>query len=400
MTLAVLTDLGVRVVPKGTIILTQKFIDGMVEYLKYWDGPVAAIMEPTNKPSWNLDEVEIDPARLPFKVEVFSYNDPGLGRLLAGRKMILASVSHRQNHLSTLCRSIGVPCVYVAEFTLKTVCQIIQAETSNPLLRWRRIWWRYNQERRHRRAIRMASGIQCNGTPTFEAYREINPRPLLFFDTRVRDDWLITEQELNERTGQLMRGGPLRLMYSGRLALMKGADHLVRVASKLRSLRVPFEFTICGDGPLGPQIRAEITRLGLDDCVRLTGVIDFKTELTPLTKRQVDLFVCCHRQGDPSGTYVDVMSCGVPFVGYDNEAFQGIVRHSAAGWMVPMDQTDRLAEKIAELSADRAELVNAARKSLEFARKHTFERTFRTRIEHLKACAAADAEGRDKVDPK
>ena len=39
--------------------------------------------------------------------------------------------------------------------------------------------------------------------------------------------------------------------------------------------------------------------------------------------------------------------------------------------------------------------MNAARKSLEFARKHTLERTFRTRIEHLKACAAVDAWGRD-----
>ncbi len=193
-----------------------------------------------------------------------------------------------------------------------------------------------------------------------------------------------------------MSGGPLRLLYSGRLAPMKGADHLVRVASKLRSLHVPFELTICGDGPLEPQIRADITRLRLEDCVKLTGVIDFETELTPLTKHQADLFVCCHRQGDPSCTYVDVMSCGVAFVGYDNEALQGIVRHSAAGWMVPMDRTDRLAEKIAELSANCAEIVNAARKSLEFARKHSFEQTFRRRIEHLKACAAVDAWGPDK----
>ncbi len=175
MSLAVLPELRVGFGPNGTIILTQKFIDGMVEYLKYWDGSAVAIMEPTDKPSWNLDEVAVDPARLPFQVEVISYDDPGLGEVLAGRTVALASLSHRQSHISRLCRSIGVPCVYVSEYTFKTRCQIVRIETSNPLLRWRRIWWQYNQELRWRRAIRLAAGIQCNGTPTFEAYRSAIP---------------------------------------------------------------------------------------------------------------------------------------------------------------------------------------------------------------------------------
>ena len=351
MSLAVLPELRIGFGPKGTIILTQKFIDGMVEYLKYWDGSAVAIMEPTDKPSWNLDEVEVDPARLPFQVEAVSYDDPGLGELLAGHTVVLASLSHLQSHISRLCRSIGVPCVYVSEYTFKTRCQIVRIETNSPLLRWRRIWWQYNQElrcagrsgwqrassameRRHSRLIVSAIPGRC-----FSSIRV--SRELADHGTRIRR----TDQPVDV-------GRPAAALVLGATGPMKGVDHLVRVASKLRSLHVPFELTICGDGPLEPQIRADITRLRLDDCVKLTGVIDFKTELTPLTKHQADLFVCCHRQGDPSCTYVDVMSCGVAFVGYDNEAFQGIVRHSAAGWMVPMDRTDRLAEKIAELSAN------------------------------------------------
>jgi glycosyltransferase involved in cell wall biosynthesis len=345
-------------------------------------------MEPTENQTWNLDEVEIDPAQLPFKVQAFSYDDPGLGQLLAGCRMVLGSVSHRQNHLSALCRSMGVPCAYISEYSLKTRCQIILAETRNPVLRLRRIWWQCNQERRFRRAIRLASGIQCNGTPTFEAYRAINPRPFLFFDTRTREDMLATEQELEKRTGDLMRGGSIRLLFSGRLNVIKGADHLVQVASELRRIGVPFHFTICGGGPLEHQIRNDIDRLGLGNCVKLTGILDFKTKLTPLTKRQADLFVCCHRQGDPSSTYLEVMSCGVPIAGYGNEAFMGIIRHSDVGWTAPMNQPQRVARKIAELNADRTALAKAAYKSLEFARRHTFERTFRTRIEHLKTCSA------------
>jgi len=390
MTLAVLPELKVKVGPNGTLTLTQKFIDGMLEYSKYWNGPVTALMEPSVDRSWNLDEVEIDPGQLPFKVEVTSYDDPGLGRILSGYRAILGSVSYRQNHLSKLCQSISVPCVYVSENTLRTHWQVTWAETKNRLVCLRRMWWHSNQERLFRRAIRSASGIQCNGTPTYESYRAINPRPLLFFDTRVTEDMLVSDPELEERTGQLMQGGPIRLLFSGRLALMKGADHLVRVASELRRLGVAFEFTICGEGPREPQIRADIERMGLRDCTRLAGVLDFKTQLVPLTKRQADLFVCCHRQGDPSCTYLEVMSCGVPIVGYANEAFQGIVSHSGTGWLVPMNRPGKVAQRIAELSANRSALVEAARKARDFGRQHTFERTFRSRIEHIEFCAAPD----------
>jgi len=390
-TLAVLPSLSARITRSGGVVLTEKFIDGMQKYLEHWNGPVTAFMEPTHVPSSNLDEVETDPAKLPFKLEVVSFADSKLGQLVAGHRLALGSVSYRQNHLGALCRSIGVPCVYIAEYSLKARFQVVQSAVRNPLISLRRHWWEFNQERRHRRAIRLASGIQCNGMPTFEAYRWINPSPFLFFDTRVTEDMLITEGELAERAEALKRGDPLRLLFSGRLILMKGADHLVQVAAELRRLGVPFEMTICGGGVLEPRMRADVQRLGLGDCVKLAGILDFKAKLVPLTKHHTDLFVCCHRSGDPSCTYLEVMSCGVPIVGYDNEAFQGIVHESGVGWLGPMNRPERIAEKIAELAKDRAGLLDASRRAMEFGRRHTFDRTFKARIEHMKSCSALTA---------
>ena len=186
----------------------------------------------------------------------------------------------------------------------------------------------------------------------------------------------------------MKRGDPLRLFFSGRLAPMKGADHLVQVAAELRRLGVPFGMTICGGGELEARIRTDIERLGLGDCVKLAGILDFKDELVPLTKHETDLFICCHRTGDPSCTYLEVMSCGVPIVGYDNEAFRGIVRESGVGWLAPMDRPETVAGKIAELSRDRAGLLDASRRAAEFGRRHTFEQTFRARIEHMRSCSA------------
>ena len=80
------------------------------------------------------------------------------------------------------------------------------------------------------------------------------------------------------------------------------------------------------------------------------------------------------------------MSCGVPIVGYDNEAFEGIVKESAAGWLSPMNRPETLAETIARLANDRPALLEASRRAADFGRRHTFDRTFKARIEHMKSC--------------
>ncbi len=115
---------------------------------------------------------------------------------------------------------------------------------------------------------------------------------------------IISRAKLSQRLESFAAGRPIRLAFSGRLIAMKGADHLPRIAAELRRLGVPFEMTICGDGDLRPKIATEVARAGLDACVKLPGVLDFAQQLTPLLQDEIDLFVCPHRQGDPSCTYL------------------------------------------------------------------------------------------------
>jgi len=391
--LAVLPALRVERTTRGDVVLPRKFIDGMQKYAEYWDGPITALMEPTDRSQTNLDEEVIDPAALPFQLTIGSYSDPHLAHHLAGHSLILGCVSCRQNHLARVCRSVATPLVYVAEYALKTRLQIAWSSASNAAVAIRRHCWELGQERQHREAIGLATGVQCNGHPTYEAYRGISPNAFLFFDTRTMEEMLIREEELETRLAELSRGGPLRLMFSGRLIAIKGGDHLIRVASELRRLGTAFEMTICGGGSQEPQMKAEVARLGLGQHVKFAGVLDFKTDLTPRAKRLADLFVCCHRSGDPSCTYLETMSCGVPVVGYENEAFRGLVQESGAGWATAMDRPVQLAEKIAELARDRRAVVDASRRALAFARLWTFEETFKSRIEHLKSCAVPSLAG-------
>jgi colanic acid/amylovoran biosynthesis glycosyltransferase len=382
--LVVLPSIGAVPHANGQITITRKFLDGVATFAKFWDGPVEVILPPIETATDNLDSVRVNPRDFGVSAKVVPFEDNfWMMRELSGAGIALASVYYKLNNAAVWCAKMKVPCVYVSEYTLQTRLQILDTEVANPFVRARRRLWEYGQERKIKAGLRLAAGVQCNGTPTYDAYQAICPSSLLFFDGRTEREMLISDEELNQRLEYLRTGRPLRLVFSGRLIRMKGADHLPLVAAELKRRQIPFEMTICGDGVLADSMRQQIASLGLSSCVRMPGVLDFATELVPFVKREDDVFVCCHRQGDPSCTYIETMSCGVPVVGYENEALAGMLRRVPAGIGVPMDDVSALADAIAWLHNDRVTLAAMSRRALEFAAENTFEATFRRRIEHL-----------------
>ncbi|MGL5062430.1 MAG: glycosyltransferase [Microcoleus sp.] len=386
--LTILQPLQARLLPNGKVLLTRKLIEAIVELNQYWDGSITVMMEETQIGNDNIDCKIFNLDELPFKLEVISFDliTPALLRQ-HNTALVLAVPGYRQNHISKVCHLAGVPCIYVSEYTLKTRKQIASVNASNPLVRLRRIAWEQNQEIKQRAAIAGADGLQCNGTPTYKEYLKLNPNSMLFFDTRITEDMLATARDIELRTTNHSADTPLRLLFSGRLIKMKGADHLMNVALELKKRGANFEMFISGAGDLEKMMNDTIANNQLQDCVKMLGVPDFKTEFFPFVKQNIDLFVCCHRQGDPSCTYVETMSCGVPIVGYANEAFEGISEMSDTGWVVPMDRPKLMAQKIIQLSYNRETIKAMSFKSLEFAKKHTFEKTFKARTEHMQQVA-------------
>jgi glycosyltransferase involved in cell wall biosynthesis len=333
----------------------------------------------------NLDEVFVSPKDLAFRLEVLNSLEIERAIVSEGSAVVLLSLDdYRQSPLWTVCRDHNVPCVYVSEYSLTTRKQIIEATTKNPLKRVRRAWWESGQEKKRRKAVAGASGIQCNGTPTYDSYRCLNPNPILYFDSRVTKDLLAKEEDIERRLLNF-KSRPFQLFFSGRLARIKGAMHLVEVAKQLRKLGVDFYLTICGDGELKGEMLKAIEAEQLSQHVGLKGTLDFKTQLLPFVRSNVDLFLCCHPQGDPACTYLETMSCGVPIAGYENEAFGGVVRASSSGWLSPLNDPAALAGIVAEIQRTPETLRAMSRGALRFAEGHTFENTFLRRIEHLRS---------------
>jgi len=380
--LTVIASLPVQALDPGRWLLTEKFVAGMREYVERWDAPVTAIMPLANQPTNNLDHVEVDASQLPFGLVVVPFDIAHVGEHLAA-SVVLGGPHYLLPGLSAYCSARGVPCVYNTEYSLRTRVQVARAETRNVVRLARRLQWEVLHEVRVRRELRRASAIQCNGTPTYDTYRHCTADPLLYFDSRTREHEMASDPELERANDARRAGQPLRLAFSGRLIEMKGAGDLTKIAVALRERSVAFSLRIFGGGTLEPQIRREIREHGLEECVVLEGVLDFHRELLPRMKGEVDLFVCCHPQGDPSCTYLETMAAGVPIIGYANEAFSGILRQADVGWSVPLGSVDRLADGIARLDRERGELASIASRALAFARQHSFESTFQRRIDHL-----------------
>ena len=383
-TLLILPSIHAAAAADGRLIMPRKFIDGVAEYARHWPGRVSVLARQSSEQGVNLDETPIDGDELPFDLAL--QRDERAPDSLRRAAVVLATLIEPYLPLAAQCHRARIPLVYIAENSVRTRRQQLAAEAPNLVVRLRRQWYTTRMERRYRAALRLAGGVQCNGTPTLNDYRDLTPNPLLYFDTRAAEAMLVSRESLDARIVELLRSGPLRLAWSGRFLAIKGADHLIDVAAELQRLGLPFTLDLCGDGPLRSQMQQAVDRRGLRGQVRFRGVLDFARELMPHVSRHVDLLVCCHRQGDPSCTYMETLACGTPIIGYDNEAWLGLQRASGSGWTTPMNQPRALAEAIATLDRDRESIAAAARAARAFAAERTFERVMKSRIDHLLRC--------------
>lgn len=382
--LIVLSQLKAHRGPNGGFILTQKYLDGIDEYARTWPGRVTTLVTLDTRPIIDMDPVEAKPKALNAGLELRPKNPNALAHRLAKAAVALIHLSPYDAETAALCRKLGVPVVFNSEYAPRTERQIIDATTKSLIRRMRRKLFAFQTERKRRRMLREhATALQCSGTPTYDIYHALVPDTLLFFDNRVPAADVIDDSALKEKCARMASGAPLRLVFGGRITAMKGVLELPRVAKALDRHGVPYQMDIYGSGDQEKALRHKIAQAALSDRVALHPPMDFRSGWIPLLKRQADLFVCCHPQGDPSSTYPEVMSCGVPIVGYANEAFAGIVRESGAGWSVPMHDAAALAAQIARLHGDRGALQDMARLGRGFAQDHCFEATFAKRTQHL-----------------
>ena len=367
--------------------LDIKFVEGMRYYNDLWDGPVSCILK-LRDGTFPFGQTYA-PDQLPFNVTLLPANKSIGAEEISGHDIILCGGdNHEHLHLADICRDVRKKLVFIIEYIPETRRQIIFLDPSRSLPRkLYSLLWTMKQERRRRRAFRIADGIQANGYPAFSLYSPMNANPMMYLDNRVGKNLLATETEMEARQQRLLSGAPLRLLHSGRLEHLKGSQDLVPIARRLAAKGVDFTLDIFGTGSLEDEIRKGIAEHGLKDRVRLNGAVDFESELVPFAREHADIYLSCHRQSDPSCTYIENMGCGLAVIGYANRMWSALREESHAGWTAPLGDTGALADAIAEAATNRHDLAGSCRAARSFAGQHSFENEFQRRIQNLKALA-------------
>lgn len=369
------------------LLLDVKFTEGMRAHCDLWDGPVRCVLR-RGAQAIPFGAV-YDASDLGFDLRVLDPEQPLGATELADVAVIFAAADDAQAlDLVPVARAIGAKIVYSLEYTLQTRLQIVRLDHSRS---WpRRLWsmlWNIRQERRRIAALRASDGVQANGYPAFDGYRDTNAATLLYLDGRMGPEMMATPAEMADRAQRQTSGAPLRLIHSGRLEPMKGAQDLLPVMRALKDIGVNATLDIYGSGSLRAEIEAGLA--AFDGRVRLHDPVDFETELVPISRNQADVFLSCHRQSDPSCTYIEAMGCGLPVIGYDNRMWARMAQESGAGRVVAMGDPKALAEGIAAWDRDRNALINCAQKGLSFAKAHDFPSEFKARMDHLAGVNAA-----------
>ena len=368
----------------GNPHLDIKFVEGMRYYCDLWDGEVSCAVGVSDQPtSFGKTYTEQD---LPFKLNYLKENAPVGMQDVQGFDLVLCSGDNaRYLHVASLCKKLGVNIVYIIEYILETRLQITRLERNRSFIR--KMYSSLHAlmtEFKRRQAFKIASGLQANGFPAKNAYEKINGNTLLYLDNRIRSSMLATEKELSEKFADLQSGGPLRLMHSGRLETMKGSHDILPVCRKLKSRGVNFELHIFGAGSLENEIAEGIKKENLESQVILHGAVDFESELVPFARKNIHVYLSCHRQSDPSCSYLENMGCGLSIAGYSNRMWQALCEASGAGCIAPLGNTTALADCLTELAADTANAIQLSRKAHAFAAQHSFESVFEQRVNHLK----------------
>jgi glycosyltransferase involved in cell wall biosynthesis len=149
-------------------------------------------------------------------------------------------------------------------------------------------------------------------------------------------------------------------VFTGRLDPAKGLAELLSAWRRVLARWPTARLWLAGEGPMRPQLEAEIASAGLAGRVVLAGVFDNVDTLLAAA----DLFVLPSWEEGMSLALLEAMAAGLPIVASDIPGNRDLITPDQSGLLVPVRNTDRLASAIVQLLESRprgARLGDAAR---------------------------------------
>ena len=238
--------------------------------------------------------------------------------------------------------------------------------------------------------IRRATLGLFHGKKTFDVYAPHCQNPQIVHDIHIKKSEHISPDQLAAKRDAALTG-PLHISYAGRMDHMKGPFDWVKVLRHCADSGVDFHATWSGDGPLLDDMKAAVAEQGLSDRVSLPGFVNDRQKLLSHL-RAAQVFLFCHKTPESPRCLIEALTSGTPIVGYKDAFAQDLVEVEKGGALVPLNDTEALAQEIIRLSKDRTLLSALIERAAKSGAQFDDETVFRHRSDVIKANLPRPAE--------
>ena len=121
-------------------------------------------------------------------------------------------------------------------------------------------------------------------------------------------------------------------------------------AKKLLDKRKDVRFYIVGDGSLREQLEQKAAALGISEQVTVTGFLQDVEKI----EAALDIAVITSKAEALCLSILESMIAGIPAVGTDSGGVAEVILHGENGFLIPVGDSDALAERLDELLTDDA----------------------------------------------
>ena len=150
---------------------------------------------------------------------------------------------------------------------------------------------------------------------------------------------------------------PLEIVCVAALRELKGHRYLIEACHRLRERGVKFRCRLIGEGPLRPQIEAQIASLGLQHSVIVLGGLVRADVMSMLASSDVAVLTSVRTtsgrwEGIPVAL-MEAMAAGLPVVASDTSGIPELVEDGRTGTLVPPENVSAIAGALESLARDR-----------------------------------------------
>ena len=207
-------------IERNRLTVDRKFHVGMLRYAELIRSPIVTVNPPLSPGQKVMDPIEVPLTELSYGIQTAIDPSKTVSAIKAARLVYGYENSMRA---ATIAREHGIPYIMIAEYDLQTKMTEAVSSVTDPFRRLiRRARSAVYYYRRLLPEIRNAHSLHCNGYPVFEAMKPHNPNRMLYLDSRMSAEMLITDAELIARLDK-RQGMPIRLLYSGALRADEGS---------------------------------------------------------------------------------------------------------------------------------------------------------------------------------